>query len=166
DNEEWLMTLEEGVLETLEPTEEEEKPKEPATPTEEELKASAAAAEAKAKTEAEAEAKATEEKPKEPATLESYIEQAPAEIQDVLGEGVRLQRERKDALIKALKGNDRCDYTEKELEAHSIRDLEKLAKLAKIPTFIGNTGAGLQLVGNTEEDNTPPKVFEGPAAAS
>lgn len=92
-------------------------------------------------------------------TAEEFIDEAPAEMQEVLLEGLNMHRGRKAELVKSLASNNRCDYTEDALNTMSVGDLEKMAKLADIPTYQGATPI---LNPATLEDNTvpePPKIF-------
>jgi len=96
--------------------------------------------------------------PVENQSPEDYIHGAPSEMQEVLNEGLRMQRARKSELIKALTGNDRCAFTEIELAAKTIPELEKLAQLANLPDYSG----AAPLVNAAEDDTRapePPQVF-------
>ncbi len=91
-------------------------------------------------------------------TLEQYIGQAPPELQQVLNEGVRMHRDRKDKLIKGLSASEKCDFTEGELKAMDVLALEKLTKLAAVPNY---AGAGGGMNNNEREDpNAPPRPIE------
>lgn len=95
-------------------------------------------------------------------TAEEFIDEAPSEMQEVLLEGLSMHRGRKAELVKNLAANTRCDYSEKELATMSVKNLEKLAKLADIPTY---QGVAPILNPATFEDNTvpePPKMFAKP----
>lgn len=153
----WLETLEEEVLETLEPTEEE-------TPTAE---ATAAAEAAEADAAAAAEATQVASGSEEPVKLEDYINGAPTAIQEVLNEGVQMQKKRRDSLVEHLKDNKSCDFSEDELKGMSLNHLERMAKLANLPSYVGNAGADLSgsaIVDNDSGIVEAPKVF--PAAAA
>lgn len=63
-------------------------------------------------------------------TAAEYIAQAPAELQEVLGESLRLHSQQKTKLVEALKANANCDYTEDELKGMSLKDLQRLSKLS------------------------------------
>lgn len=116
-----------------------------------------------------------------------YIAQAPAEIRSVLEESMRTQKARKDELIKGLKASNRCDYSDDELNGMSIRDLERMSKLAVVPNYAGagpvrtnaapeeqrdeygvarmvDNGKG-QLVDNQATVPAPLKLFEAPKAS-
>lgn len=63
-------------------------------------------------------------------TLEQYISGAPAEIAEVLSEGVRVAREQRDGFVALLKGSGRCDLTDAQLAAYNTAGLAQLVKLA------------------------------------
>lgn len=65
-----------------------------------------------------------------PTTVDEYISQAPTEMREVLSEGLRAAKARREAVITTLKATNRCDYTDVELAAMSSIDLERLSKLA------------------------------------
>ncbi len=92
-------------------------------------------------------------------TADEYIEEAPEEIQEVLRDGMRLHTERKNSIIRQLLTNDRNDYTEDELQVMKIRDLERIGKLANVPTYIGK---GVPVDRTNADDNAvppPPEAF-------
>ncbi len=85
------------------------------------------------KAKAAAEAKATEEEKesrevKEPVTTEEFIAGAPDEIQEVLNQGVRLQKEQRSTFVKAITSNQASGFTEEDLKDYSMEHLEKLAR--------------------------------------
>lgn len=103
------------------------------------------------------------DEPKEPAvnkaapTLDEYLASAPAEIKGVLNEGMRMQKARKDELVKGLLANSRNGFTEAELRAQEIPQLEKLAKLADLPSYEGRSG-GTQISTNSADENAAPRA--------
>lgn len=100
-------------------------------------------------------------------TVEQFISAAPAEIQAVLQEGMRVQTERRTAVVKALQETGRCQFTEDQLSAMTLENLEKLQTLASVPTFQGQ-GVPRVIVNNAsrEEAPTPPRVFADDRAGS
>lgn len=66
-------------------------------------------------------------------TVEKVLAKLPPEIGNALGSVVNVYAERKNELVTALKANERCTYTEKELQDMEVPALEKLAKLAGDP---------------------------------
>lgn len=65
-------------------------------------------------------------------TPEEFIANAPPEMQETFNRALKRDRMIKDALVKALVSNDRCDFTEDQLKTKDIGELETLAKLARI----------------------------------
>lgn len=143
DERKWLEDQDEAVLAKLVPLEAKkeetsaEKTPEEKAPAEETLNAN----------------KGTTEEPEKPQTTEDFIASAPDEMRQVLNSGLKMHREKKAGIIKALTSNTRCDFTEEELEGRDVDELEKLAKIANVGDF---TGRGLQVVHNDAADDTPP----------
>ena len=95
----------------------------------------------------------------EPITLEKYIEDAPAEVGAVLSEGIRLQEEKRSALIAGVIANEKNSFTEDELKVMATPTLESMAKLAGNEDYSGRGAPRTQ----TTDPNAPPampKVFE------
>ena len=145
DDREWLMTLEEAQLSRMTPVvasveettnvgeqSEGEQPTAVVTP---EVNSAAAV---------------------KPVTTDDYIANAPAEIQEHLKSGLRLHRARKDALIQGLKNNSRCKYTEAQLKAKDIDELETLVELAAVEVSYEGNGASLAANAGGEDDNLAP----------
>lgn len=96
-------------------------------------------------------------------SADDYIQQAPPEVREVLAESMRLHASKKGALVSSLKANDRCDYSEDELNAMDLRGLERLAKLANVPTYEGAApSAPTHMNSSTAGAPAPLKVFEAP----
>ena len=89
-------------------------------------------------------------------TLQSYIDAAPAELQDVLKDGIKLHAQKKDAVVKALLSTNRCKFSEAELKAMQLEVLENLAELAAVPSFSGL--ATPRLADQQAEDNSIPPM--------
>ena len=87
---------------------------------------------AKAKAVAEAKTETEEEKEsqevKDPVTTEEFIAGAPEEIQEVLNQGVRLQKKQRSTFVKAITSNQASGFTEEDLKDYSMEHLEKLAR--------------------------------------
>ncbi len=118
DDKEMLLALNEDVLGKMVPVENEEG-------YEEGNDADAGAEEA---TSEEGEGVENTDKPK---TVDEYIKEAPADIQDVLRNGVESHKAEKDRLVAGIVANEQCDFTKNELEAKGIQELRKLAKITK-----------------------------------
>jgi hypothetical protein len=68
--------------------------------------------------------------PKKAQTVDEYIASAPAELQGVLREGLKLQEDRKNSLVTSIMGfGERNAFSEQELRAMEVSQLERLAKL-------------------------------------
>lgn len=61
-----------------------------------------------------------------PVTLESYVKDAPSEIQEVLIQGVQMTRAKRAALVEVITANS--DFDEDSLKTYEITALEKMAK--------------------------------------
>ena len=110
-----------------------------------------------------ADAAAADADPKDdtPITLEKYIEDAPAEVGAVLSEGIRLQEEKRSALIAGVIANEKNVFTEDQLKVMATPALEGMAKLAGNEDYSGRGAPRTQ----TTDPNAPPpmpKVFEKP----
>lgn len=64
-----------------------------------------------------------------PVTADDYINSAPKEIQAVLNQGLSMQRERKDVLIKGILANARNTFSEASLGGKDLGELESIAAL-------------------------------------
>jgi len=156
----WLEKLEEAQLEKLlqdppqekegeegatEPAKEPAEPKPPEEPKEKE---------ANGEEEDVGEEDADEEE--EPTTLEAFLKKAPKELKEVLNEGVRMHKDAKNKLVESLKANKRCDFSEKELQTMGLKELTRLAKLAKVPNYMGNASASVVAANETPEETYVP----------
>lgn len=98
-------------------------------------------------------------------SLESYLEDAPEEFKDLIGNGIKMHNEKKDALVKDLDANENCEFTKDDLDKMSINELGKLKKLSKNATkvndtnendYSGNGGnTNENLLDNGEKDEKP-----------
>ena len=95
----------------------------------------------------------------DPITLEKYIEDAPAEVGEILSEGIRLQEEKRSALVASVIANEKNTFTEDQLKVMATPALESMAKLAGNEDYSGRGAPRTQ----TTDPNAPPampKVFE------
>jgi hypothetical protein len=76
---------------------------------------------------------------KKPPTVAEYIAGAPQELQEVLNEGLRLQTEQKEQLIKGILENKGNKFAEPELRMMSLALLDRLAGLAQV-TIVADYG--------------------------
>ena len=146
-----LAAMDEGVLEKMTPVvnEEEDKPEATETPVE-------------------TEAAVANEGPEKPETVEEYISNAPPEMQEVLKNGVSAHKAEKQRLVNKIAANKASTYSEDELQAKQLDDLQKLAKLATPVNHEGigtdnYSGNGEPPIGNSEEEplGLPAMDFSG-----
>lgn len=103
---------------------------------------------------------------KKPQTVEEFIAQAPAEMQEVMKSSLKLHSDKKQATIKALKDSGRCKFSDEKLNAMSLGDLEDLAELANVPSYAGVALPHANKSSQEDDSVTAaPLVFEAPAAA-
>ncbi len=127
--------------------------------SEEALQQLVKAAEAKPEPKAEEKPKANEKKeePKpvepKPVTLNDYIASAPAEVQEVLNQSLRIHKQTRDGMIAKIKANARNKFSDEQLEAMGLDALEAIAALAVEEEEPVANFAGLAPVvtANTEE---------------
>lgn len=101
-----------------------------------------------------------------PQTVEEFIAQAPAEMQEVMKSSLKLHSDKKLATIKALKDSGRCKFSDEKLNAMSLSDLEDLAELANVPSYAGVALPHANSASQEDEGiTTAPLVFEASAAA-
>lgn len=95
---------------------------------------------------------------KQPATVDEYVAKAPPEVASVLKRAVTAENAKKDEIVKELVANKRCKFTEEQLKAKDVTELEQLAELANVEVdFTGRVGAPA----NAEPEGMPmPPVFE------
>jgi len=77
----------------------------------------------------------------QPTTLEEYVQNAPEEHRPILNQAVEMHNTKKANLVKALVANKNNTFTEEELQAKDLADLEKLAQLAQVQNYEGGGGA-------------------------
>lgn len=162
DNRDWLMSLEEEQLELLAPVE--AAPTEtptgdpgshnaPVTDPSKEEDDNAASTTGTVSTSSKDEVT--------PISLQDYVKEAPVEIQEVLNQGVALQREQKAGFITGILANKRCKFTQEELEGKGLDELKKLAELSDDADYSIRPNAG-SLLDNSDSDAAPeaPDVFD------
>jgi uncharacterized protein YoaH (UPF0181 family) len=96
----------------------------------------------------------------QPQTVEEYIASAPRAMQEVLTSAMQIHDDKKQGTIKALMDTKRCKFTEEQLKAMSLDQLENLAELANVPSYGGRAAP---VSANASEDDAPPPaplVFE------
>jgi len=90
----------------------------------------------------------------EPVSTEDYIAGAPDEVQAVLNSGLRMHRERKKALVSGLLANSRCTFTNAQLNAKPVEELEQIASLVSDVTFEGSA----LVRANSDDDDAPAPI--------
>lgn len=73
-------------------------------------------------------------------SMADYLASVPAELRDSVNEGLRMAGDKKATLVKALIDTGRCPFTEVQLKAKGLDELESLSKLAAVDT-VTNFGA-------------------------
>jgi hypothetical protein len=90
----------------------------------------------------------------EPATVDEYIANAPAEVQSVLKRSVARDRIVKADLVKGLMANKRNKFTEEQLKAKDIDELEVLAELGQVDVDYTLSRGTASVEAN--DDDSPP----------
>lgn len=138
EDREMLTTLDEAVLTKMRASFETLQKKEPEPAKAEPVPEPAKAEPVVNKDEPKAEP-VPEPKPKTP---EEFIANAPDEMKEVLSAGLKMHRDKKAKLVKALLANKRNRFTEDQLKVKSVDELEALAELAAVEVdFSGNRPA-------------------------
>jgi hypothetical protein len=78
------------------------------------------------------------DKKETPPTAEEYIANAPAEIQEVLGSSLHMLKEKKAALVQQIVANEQNRFTQEQLDAKEVAELENIAAL--IPLKVVDEG--------------------------
>lgn len=74
-----------------------------------------------------------QDEPKAPQTVDEFVAGAPPEVREVLQAGLKANKDRRDAVIKALKDTKRNTFSDEALGKFSIEELESLRTLAAVP---------------------------------
>jgi hypothetical protein len=87
------------------------------------------------------------------ATVDDYINNAPAGIREVLQDGLTTHQKRKAELVAGLLANKRCSFTKEHLEAKGLSELETLSQLAGIDVnYQGKASGSAPVVDNAAEE--------------
>jgi hypothetical protein len=62
-------------------------------------------------------------------TFDEFMANAPVEYKEMVTDGLKIQKDRKDSLVKAVMANDKNKFTKEQLEAKAIDELEALVAL-------------------------------------
>lgn len=79
--------------------------------------------------------------PPKPQTVEEYVNAAPPEVRSVLNQAMADQKAKKDQIVKAILGNKANQFSEADLDAKEVGELERIAALCGSPVdFSGRAG--------------------------
>lgn len=98
--------------------------------------------------------------PKKPVTLQGFIAEAPPELQGVLNSAILNHNNQKAALVKAIMANARNPFSEAELQANSLEQLQKLATFGCEPQVVPGTLTGNNYAGMAPTPTTNNKAEE------
>ena len=73
-----------------------------------------------------------------PVTVESYLKAAPSEIAGVLNSAIATHNKQKTEAIASLVANTKCTFSEEELKAMPLENLQKLQELSVQPNYGAN----------------------------
>lgn len=100
-----------------------------------------------------------EDEEDDPRTAEEYIADAPEEVQEVLNQGLRLQKEHRNTLTTAIKANAKNQFDDTELASFALEQLEKLANLSTVKDFSGKGGPRAITASDSDAPPVPPEAF-------
>lgn len=107
--------------------------------------------------------------PAAPLTAQQYVDQAPAEVREMLQASMRLHADKKNALIKTVLESKGNRFGEETLKTFDLAMLENLAALAGVvqptPNYSG-VAAPVAPVAQAEAIPAPPRLFSKPANAA
>jgi hypothetical protein len=106
-----------------------------------------------------------QEQPK-PSTLADLLANADPALRESIQSGVKLHTQRRETLVAQLKSTNRCTFTDDQLKAFSLDQLEQLAKLADIPQNFQGVALPVAQVEDTDAAPAAPLVFEYGAPAA
>lgn len=100
-------------------------------------------------------------------TAKEYIDQAPAEVRDVLQSSMRIHESRKNDVITALKAHPKNKFSDDYLKAQSLEVLENMAEyIGQTPNYSGVATPSAPQVQTALQFVEAPKVFEKKVAAA
>ena len=82
-----------------------------------------------------------------PATLESYLSTVPAEVREMVTNGVEAVQAETARLVEAITQNEANEFSEEELLAMPLKQLRKLAQLAGSSEIVENDGRKVDFSG-------------------
>lgn len=90
-------------------------------------------------------------------TVNEFIENAPEGMQETLKRAYARDKQIHNKLVNELKANARCDFTEDELKAKTISELEKMATLCQVDVDY-SAGAGTVVENDDDTIGSAPKM--------
>lgn len=101
-------------------------------------------------------------------TAQEYIENAPAEVREVLQSSLKMHQDRKAECIKTLKAHPKNKFSDEHLSAQSLDVLENMVELiGATPSYAGVAPASAPRVHNEgAQIIEAPRVFERKSAAA
>jgi hypothetical protein len=110
--------------------------------------------------------------PPAPRTLETFLADVPPEVAAVVNEGIALRTQKKNTLVQGILTNSNGLYTEDELNAKDLPELEKLHTLSRpaptsfegraVPLFGSSATEGISTNSRASQNSVPvaPRAFE------
>lgn len=99
-----------------------------------------------------------------PITVNEYIDQAPAEIREMLSEGLMTRNEQKQKMVQAILNVEGCRFTKEQLEKKPLGELQAISDLIpkspvqneyEHPVYYNYAGAAGSHVQNSKEEIEP-----------
>lgn len=88
---------------------------------------------------------------KKPQSVEDYISSAPPEMQEVLGSGLKMQREHRASLVKMITSNTASGFKEEDLKGFSVEQLDKMARMAAPADYVGRSASPVSNFSHEDE---------------
>jgi len=99
-----------------------------------------------------------------PATVDDYIAAAPAGMQEVLANSLKMHNDKKASLVAGLVANDRCKFSQEQLDGMDLGMLENLTTLSAAPAADYSGAGGTPIANATasaaDDQNSVPKMQE------
>ena len=94
-----------------------------------------------------------------PATADEYIAAAPDDMRDMLQSGLKMHAEKKASLVTSLSANEKCDFSDDELNNMTMTMLERLSKIAVTDDYSARGGPTVNVDGKDDAIPAPLPVF-------
>ncbi|MCK5603060.1 DUF2213 domain-containing protein [Candidatus Pacearchaeota archaeon] len=133
---------------------------EASVPVEEEVKTNSED-DAKGKPEVKKEEKKVDKKPEVKVnSVDDFIKSAPAEMQGVLTSSLKNHNDAKAVIVEKLKANKACKFSDEQLNAKSLEELQILDELSFNGSADYKGGGGSPEVKTNSDDNAAPEMAE------